>query len=291
MLESDIKSDNLSHAYLLVGPSHVGKYTVAKKLAYILQCPNNYCGACPTCTQIRKKSHIDTMEFTNNRESIKIEQVREIVSRAQMSTQSRYKVVLLQAIGRMTPEAANCLLKTLEEPTEKTVFIMTASHVREILPTIVSRSRVMRFHSFSTEFLEKTLVEKFPESDAETVGDVARLALGKSGRAFDLMDQPEELAYHLKLYRDVQSILKIEDVVEKFRYADELAEDEKKRRNFLNTMMHVLRGQLLEGGAAGGGSVDRERVIRLISDVENAKSSLKQNVNSKLVLENLLLTT
>lgn len=286
MLEHDISSGNLAHAYLLCGPSHVGKYTVAKKLAYILQCPNNFCGKCPTCVQIRKGSHIDTMEYPNDRESIKIEQVRDIVARASMSSQSRYKVVLMQSIERMTPEAANCFLKTLEEPTEKTVFIMTTSHIREILPTMVSRSRIIRFHAFSTQFLAEMLQRAYPESDAETIDNVSRLALGKTGSALDLMNQPDLLASNLKLYKDVLFLLSTENIVEKFKYLDDIAEDDGKRRDFLNVMLHVLRSKLLETPRGD----ESNRFIRLISAVENAKSSLKQNVNTRLVLENLMLT-
>lgn len=286
MLENDISSGNLAHAYLLCGPSHVGKYTVAKKIAYILQCPNNFCGKCSTCVQIRKGSHIDTMEYPNDRESIKIEQVRDIINRAVMSGQSRYKIVLMQSIERMTPEAANCFLKTLEEPTENTVFIMTTSHVREILPTIVSRSRIIRFHAFSTQFLSEMLGQLYPESDAETIENVSRLALGKTGSALDLMNQPDLLASNLKLYKDVLFLLGTENIVERFKYLDDIAEDEGKRREFLNVMLHVLRSKLLETPRG----IESERFIRLISAVENAKSSLKQNVNTRLVLENLMLT-
>ena len=119
MLESDIESGSLAHAYLLCGPGHVGKYTVAKKLASILQCENNFCGKCPTCIQIRKGQHLDTMEFENNREALKINQIREVIARCNMSSQSKYKIIILQSIGRMTTEAGNALLKTLEEPPEK----------------------------------------------------------------------------------------------------------------------------------------------------------------------------
>ena len=280
MLEGDIASGNLAHAYLLCGPSHVGKYTVAKKLAHTLQCPNNFCGKCATCTQVRKGSHIDTMEYPNNRESIKIELVRGVVARSTMSGQSAYKAVLLQSIERMTPEAANCFLKTLEEPPAKTVFIMTTSHVREILPTIVSRSRIMRFHLFSIEYLTKVLREQFPDSDPEEIDNVAKLSLGKTGKALDLMNEPDKLAYNLKLYKDVLYLLDTDNIVERFRYVEGLMEDDRKRRDFLNVMLHVLRNKLLVDGS--------DRFIRLISNVENAKSFLKQNVNTRLVLENLM---
>ncbi|MFA4891216.1 MAG: AAA family ATPase [Candidatus Gracilibacteria bacterium] len=288
MLESDIESGNLAHAYLLCGPGHVGKYTVAKKLASILQCENNFCGKCPICIQIRKGQHLDTMEFENNREALKIDQIREVIARCNMSSQSKYKIIILQSIGRMTPEAGNALLKTLEEPPEKTVFIMTTSHVREILPTIVSRSRVLKFHLFSTEYLESKLRELYPDSDGEIIQKVAKLSLGRTGQALDLMNHPDMLAYFLKLYKDILYLLDTDNIVERFAYVEEMVEDDKLRRDFLGVMTHVLRSKVLE--RAGGGGVGAfGACCEMLSKTQDAGILLKQNVNTRLVLENLML--
>ncbi len=285
MIENDIESDNLSHAYLLCGPGHIGKYTVAKKLASILQCDNNFCGKCPTCIQVRKGQHIDTMEFENNREALKIGQVREIISRCSMSSQSRRNVVILQSIGRMTTEAANAFLKVLEEPPGKTVFIMTTSHIREILPTIVSRSRILKFHLFSTEYIEDKLKELFPDSEPGIVQKVARLSLGRTGRALDLMNYPEKRAYFLKLYKDILYLLGTDNIVERFSYVADLVEDEKQRRDFLGVMTHVLRAKILESDEKDA----REKLIEMVAKTQDAGILLKQNINTRLVLENLML--
>jgi DNA polymerase III gamma/tau subunit len=285
MLEADIESGNLAHSYLLYGAGHVGKYTVAKKLASILQCENNFCGVCPTCIQIRKGIHLDTMEYENNKEALKIDQIREIISRCNMSSQSRYKVVVLQSIGRMTVEASNALLKTLEEPPGRTLFIMTTSNVQEVLPTILSRSRLIKFHLFSTEFLANKLRELYPESTEETINQVAKLSLGRAGRALDLMNQPEMLAYFLKLYKDTLYLLDTDNIVEKFAYVENLVEDEKMKNDFLNVMTHVLRNKMLEANPGR----ERKGFIEMAAKVQEAFILLKKNVNARLVLENLML--
>ena len=285
MLEADIESGNLAHSYLLYGAGHVGKYTVAKKLASILQCENNFCGVCPTCIQIRKGIHLDTMEYENNKEALKIDQIREIISRCNMSSQSRYKVVVLQSIGRMTVEASNALLKTLEEPPGRTLFIMTTSNVQEVLPTILSRSRLIKFHLFSTEFLANKLRELYPESTEETINQVAKLSLGRAGRALDLMNQPEMLAYFLKLYKDTLYLLDTDNIVEKFEYVENLVEDEKMKNDFLNVMTHVLRNKMLEANPGR----ERKGFIEMAAKVQEAFILLKKNVNARLVLENLML--
>jgi len=286
MLEDDIESGNLSNVYLLSGPSHIGKYTVAKKLASILQCNDNFCGKCPTCRQIRKGQHLDTMEFPNNREALKIGQIREVIARCNMSSQSNYKIVIFQSIPRMTTEAANALLKTLEEPSGKTVFIMTTGNVREILPTIVSRSRVLKFHLFSTDYLINKLRKLFPDIDEETIQNVARLSLGRAGRAIDLVEHPDRLAHFLKLYKDILYLLDTDNVVERFSYVEDLVEDERARRDFLGVLTHVLRSKILEAKDFAS----REKLIEMVSKTQDAGMLLKQNVNTRLVLENLMLT-
>jgi len=294
-LETDISTGNVSHAYLLCGPGHIGKYTVAKKIASILQCENNFCGVCPTCVQIRKGSHIDTMEFENNHEALKIEQIRDVISRCNMSPQGKYKVVILQSIGRMTLEASNALLKTLEEPPPRTIFIMTTSNIREVLPTVLSRTRVIRFHLFPHEFLMQMLKKRYPNIEDEKLDQAAKLSLGRAGLAIDLMEQPEKFADYLKLYKDISYLLETNNIVERFSYIDNILEDEKRddgatsvrTSDFLNVMTHVLRTRMIEDEEKKG--VDVRILIDMIARVQDASFLLKKNVNAKLLLENLML--
>jgi len=239
------------------------------------------------------------MEFENNHEALKIEHVREIIARCNMSPQGRYKVVILQSIGRMTIEASNALLKTLEEPPRKTIFIMTTSNVREILPTILSRARVVRFHLFPHEFLIQMLKKKYPDIDDEKLDQAARLSLGRAGLAIDLMEQPEKFADYLKLYKDISYLLETNNIVERFSYIDEILEDEKRDdeshnvriNDFLNVMTHVLRTRMIDEEVSGGEKkgVDVRALIDMIAKVQDASFLLKKNVNAKLLLENLML--
>jgi len=97
-IEDDIRSGNLSHAYLLAGPNSVGKHTVSKKMAGILQCENDFCHKCKTCIQVQNNSHIDTVVMRGRNTSIKIEDVRKVVERTNMTKQSPYKLFLIQSI-------------------------------------------------------------------------------------------------------------------------------------------------------------------------------------------------
>lgn len=282
-LEADIASGNLAHAYLLVGPDSIGKYTIAKKLAGILQCEKDFCHSCAACLQVEKGTHIDTVEFADDTHSIKIEDIRKLVERISMSKQAKYKVVLMQTIERMTPEAANSFLKTLEEPPADTIFILTSNNLRMLLQTIISRVRVVKFRSVSSSYLRSKLREIFSDCDEERAEQISRFSLGKTGKAIELAEQPEVLASHIKLYHDVQSFLNYRNVAERFIYIDGLIEEEYGVDRFLNMLTHVLRSKILEGGE------ETDRHIQTLLKIDEAGILLKKNINARLVLENLML--
>lgn len=284
-LEKDIESGNLSHAYLLVGANSVGKFTVARKMAGILQCENDFCHECPTCIQVAKGCHIDTIELKGKRESIKIDEVRKLVERLNMTRQSPYKILLIQSLERMTTEAANSFLKMLEEPPQRTIFIMTTDNVRALLPTIISRVRMLKFAPDSYQYLVGKLQELYPNCDEETIKQVGLFSMGKTGMAVHLMENPDSLANHIEVYHRVQNFLERRNVADRFSYVEELTEAEEPDRIdiFFNMLSSVLRSKILEG------SPQTNSHIKTLSKIGEAGMLLKKNVNSRLVLENLML--
>lgn len=282
MIEKDFESGNFAHAYLLTGPNSIGKFTVAKKMAGILQCDNDFCHQCPTCLQVEKGQHLDTIELTG-KDSIKIEEVRRLIERLNMTRQSKYKILLIQSLERMTPEAANSFLKTLEEPTQKTIFIMTTDNVRALLPTIVSRVRVVKFSSVSSVYLRSKLAELYPDCAGEIIAQVSLFSMGKTGKAVHLMENPDALAEYLKAYHDVQIFLEHRSLVDRFSYVEGLMEEERRVEIFFDILTHVLRSKLLEGDA------ESQRLLNALSKIAEAGILLKKNVNARLVLENLML--
>lgn len=283
-IEQDLESGNLAHSYLLAGPNSVGKHTVAKKFAGILQCDSDFCHNCNACLQVRKGSHIDTIEMEDNHQSIKIGEVRKIIRRLNMTKQSKYKIFLVQSIERMTIEAANSFLKILEEPPEGTIFILTTNNIRSLLPTIISRVRVVHFNNVSVDYLKNRLHELYPNAEEEVINQVSLFSLGKTGKALHLMENPDSLANYLKVYRDVQHFLGHRNVTDRFSYVDALLEEDSSVEVFLNILTHVLRSKVLSGDK------ETSRYIDLLLKVADSGLLLKKNVNSRLVLENLMLT-
>ena len=163
-LEKEIAKNNISHAYLFSGPKDVGSFRIVRMFANILQCPNNFCRTCKDCKLMQKDSHPDVIVLRDNGETIKIDDVRNLIHKTNLTCQGRYRIVLIENIERMPIEAQNSFLKTLEEPPGKTIFIMTSVQVNQVLPTI--KSRVRRYFLFNVEdsLLKNSLREQFGEN-------------------------------------------------------------------------------------------------------------------------------
>ena len=282
-LEHDIKTHSLGHAYLLSGSGHLGKFTIAKSLACVLACPNNLCRTCPTCAQIKNGSHIDTIEINDDGESVKIEQIRDIIARLHMTCQSDHKILLVKNIERLTPEAGNCLLKTLEEPPDKTIFIFTTSDPKEVLETIQSRMRILKFTPVPEKILFESLQKDFPDVESQLMEEIILLSMGKPGRAIQLITDGESLAFFRELYQTVRNTCSNESMAEGFLTAASVSKESAVCREFLDMLVHYVRGQLLKNPGESAGR------ISILEAIQESKALLKKNVNSKLLLENLIL--
>jgi len=305
-LEEDLASDNLSHAYLFVGPDKVGKFLVAKTLAGVLQCPENYCRRCPVCLQLEKGVHLDTINMRDDGESIKVDEMRSLVSTLHMSTQSNYKIVLLDNIGRMTNDSANCFLKTLEEPPKKTLILMTATNVHGLLPTIVSRSRVMKFPAIAEQKLEQKINDMSDElgidATEEMLERACMLSLGRPGKAIELLRDKDVMTEYLRFYNDIRSFFRDKDLTKRFMYVQGLTDKEveaRERDTFLEIFLHIVRSFL--NAKIRGGDVDdddfpeiirfsRADLLNLVHKIEETRHLLGRNVNTKLALEDLMLS-
>jgi len=292
-LEQDLASGKLSHAYLFEGTDNVGKFTAAKIFAHIAQCPNDFCHTCSTCLEIEKGYHSDTIEVADDGESIKIEAVREALAKLNLSKQSPYKIFLVQNIERMTTEAANAILKTLEDPPENVMFLLTTSRLQDVLPTIISRVRVMHFHRLSDEQVKEVLLQLFPLAEPAMMDLIATYAVGKPGKAYRLMHEPGLLETYQKRYTAFDVLLQKRDVADGFVMVNDLVKSAKEEENahelndFLDLFLAMVRRQMVQAHD------DPEAMLRLgkLADKTlHVFDLLKRNVNTRLLLENLMLS-
>ncbi|MBD3328759.1 AAA family ATPase [Candidatus Peregrinibacteria bacterium] len=294
-LERDINGGNLSHAYLFSGPDNVGKYAVARNMAKILQCEGEHSDN-PIAKEIDAGYHADTIEIKDDFESVKIEKIRDVIEKMNMTKQSPFKILLLQNLERLTPESGNALLKTLEDPPSNVVFIMTTDNLNEILPTVISRVRNVYFSRLTNDEMTGFLKANFKEADADLLNRAATLSLGRPGKAYDLMSDLETYELYLKMYEDIEQLIQKKNKTDQFMYIESLvnqAKDEKKAyliKEFLDILLLVLRKELIAGAGGINASIPKEKAVNLTVKILKAKELMKRNVNTRLLLENLMLS-
>jgi len=181
--KSTSQGQEMTHAWLFTGPPGSGRSTAARAFAAALLCNENGCGICIECKSSASGTHpdIDVVDATGL--SIKIDELREVVSRSAWGTTlSKWRVILIEDCDRMTESAANALLKALEEPTGDTVWLLCAPTIHDVLPTIRSRCRQVNLRTPSTseivDFLTETHHAKQDEAEL-----AARISQGHVGKA------------------------------------------------------------------------------------------------------------
>lgn len=183
-----------ANAYLFVGATAVGKATVARRFATGLLCPTAD-PTCNICRRAREGNHADLIPVVpEGRATLGVEQARAVVSQAAMSpVEGGRKVFLFEEAGVMTDQAANAILKTLEEPTPTTVFILVAEAEDEMPATVASRCRTVHFGRVSDDELVAHLSEE--GMDEEQATELARVSGGRPGLAMSLSRSPEAAAF------------------------------------------------------------------------------------------------
>lgn len=187
LLQTFLQNGTLPHAMLFTGKSGVGKRKTATHVAMALNCgiaPNKHeptsdtrpCGRCSSCRQILSSNHPDVQLVEPQGTAIKIEQVRRIIHTLAMKPfGDNQRVIIIAEAQHMTAEAGNALLKVLEEPPQSTTLILTAQQRADLLPTIVSRCRTIRFNPLSPSDLSSHLMDllKIDGPEAEIIADLA----------------------------------------------------------------------------------------------------------------------
>jgi DNA polymerase-3 subunit gamma/tau len=196
-LANAINSNRVAHAYIFSGVRGVGKTTTARILAKALNCVKGPTaepdGTCDSCREISAGSSLDVLEIdaASNRGIDQIRELREMVRYAPAS--SRYKVVILDEAHQLTNEASNALLKTLEEPPERVVFILATTRAEDLVETIKSRAQLFQFRALSfkeiSEEIERIAREENLTIEPGAVAVLARAAEGSLRDGLSLLEQ------------------------------------------------------------------------------------------------------
>ena len=190
LLARSVKGATLPPSLLFAGPAGIGKHLTALLVAQALNCLNlsngDACGACAACTRIARGVHPDVL-FVSPGDSgaIKIDQVRDIVARSQYRPfEGRRRVVIIDGADALVVPAQNALLKTLEEPTPSSVFILVTARPDMLLPTVLSRCPQLRFRPLSAADIATALIARgHNETEARAVAATADGSLGQALQA------------------------------------------------------------------------------------------------------------
>jgi DNA polymerase-3 subunit delta' len=306
LLERSLANGRTAHAYLLLGLPQIGKTALALNFAQALHClgEGKPCGQCRSCLKIAHGNHPDVRVIEAVNGTIKIDQIRSMQREVALSPhEGRWKVYIIRQMERATTEAANCLLKTLEEPPAQVVLMLTASDMDQLLPTIISRCQVLNLRSPSTPLVQRALEERW-EVGPERAKLLARLSGGRLGWAVRVSED-EALLQKRERRLDEMMDLMGQGRVERLRYAQQLSRNPERLRTVLDLWLIWWRDLLLIKGGSSTEvtNVDREATLRsqaqgyslsqvqgFIEALRAAVWQLEHNANTRLVLEVLMLS-
>ena len=198
-LSRALASDRIHHALLFIGPRGVGKRTTAEALAHRLLCSAPHgtdpCRQCGACTRFSTGNHADFIMIGARKDSsggyeksIKIDEVRTLQTKLNLKPfEGGRRVVLIHNAERMNPATANALLKTLEEPSPDTYFVLTTQNHNALLPTIVSRCQSLKFAELTTDTLRK--IVEANGRDASVNEDALNAANGSAARLLEMTEE------------------------------------------------------------------------------------------------------
>jgi len=311
VLANSLKREKLAHAYLLVGPPHVGKMTVAVELAKALNCEGveRPCGQCSQCRRIAQGKHADVQVIgLDGRAEIGIDHIRGMQHAASLRPfEGRHRVFIIDGAEHLSHEAANCLLKTLEEPPPQVQLVLLAVNEGLLLSTVLSRCQKLTLRPLPEPVVEGALIERWYVAP-ERAKILARLSSGCLGWAVATVADEQILSQRSEQLATLIHLASA-GVEGRFAYAAQLANQFSRGRESVQGVLSLWTGWwrdllLIKGGCGHFvANVDQEATLyreagvyslrgikEFIRSLERAMEQLDQNANPRLVLEVLMLS-
>lgn len=309
-LQGALSSGKISHAYIINGEKSSGKEFIAKVFAMALQCEKhtgNPCQECHACKQALSDNQPDIIRVIHEKpNTISVDDIRTQINNdvAIKPYSSPYKIYIMNEAEKMTVQAQNAILKTLEEPPEYAVIMLLTSNVNSLLPTILSRCVVLNMKPVADDLVRKYLMEEMqvPDYKAEVCVAFARGNIGKAralASSEDFENVKNEALSLLKYIQDMElheivaAIKKINEY--KFEINDYLDIMAIWYRDVLlfkatNDVNHLVFREEIQALRRVAQRSSYEGIETIIEALEKAKNRLNANVNFDLTMELLLLT-
>lgn len=308
-LQNAIRQKKINHAYIFNGERGCGKKLVARTFAKTLQCENqeaDACCSCKSCMQTESGNQPDIIKITYEKASIGVDIIRDQINGdiAVKPYSSPYKIYILADADKMTEQAQNALLKTLEEPPEYAVFLLLTDNADRLLPTVLSRCVLFNFKPISQDVIKKHLMEKkgFTEYQAELSATFSQGNLGKAIRyaaSEDFAGMKDDV---LRMLRRID-VLELSDLLD---HIGEFSQHKLEANDYIDLMILWYRDVLMFKVTKNPNVLlfkdelkfineqasvrDYEGIENIIKAMEKAKERLRANVNFDTTMELMLLT-
>ena len=275
-LNSIIQKNNILHGYMFIGTEGIGKKIFATEFSKMLLCiaeQNKPCNTCKSCIEFNGNNNPDFKIIEPDGNSIKIEQIRLMNSKIiEKPITSARKVYIINDSQKMTVDAQNCLLKTLEEPPEYATIILICNNEAQMLTTIKSRCTKLNFKPL-TEFEIKQYIQEHLKENVDN--NILKLSEGSIGKAINLKEK-------IELYSELEKFInKIETIKNTTIFSE--AELLYKNTEDIQEILNYMNIKFFEKGS------NNENYLNCIQKVEQAKKRLKANSNYNMTIDNLLL--
>lgn len=308
LLRGAVDRDAVPHALLIEGPAGIGKRTLARELARATQCTGTEppCGACVHCRQVAAGTHPDVtvVEPAEGKDMISIEQVRSLRDVATLRPfQGRFRVTVIRGAEALTAQAADALLKILEEPPPHVLIVLTAADAESVPATVRSRCRVLSLRPIDASTIQSALEARGVAEDM--AADLARLARGSIGWALQAAATPRLAAERREAVERMSAVFDL-DLAGRLDLAERLTVDRKLKagiRRNLEVLLLVARDLLrlnagiepaLVAGVArerlevAGGRYTLEQINLALRAMEVVMARVDANVDPRLALEALM---
>lgn len=290
-LKKSVELGKISHAYLFCGEEGFGKKAVAKEFIKLLQCQGqdsvNPCQRCFSCLQIERGFHPDLTLVEPINKEIQISQIRNLCWTLSLKPYAAsYKTAIIDGAENMNSEAANALLKTLEEPSGRAVLILITSHPEMLPRTVASRTQIIRFFpvpKIETEsFLKK---QNLTENEAQ---ELISLSEGRPGKLLKFLSSPQELEKEKLKLKEIAQISQ-SDLSFRFQYVKKVIDTEENLDKILENWLRYFRNSLFSAisNKQSSSLVKLKNVLKLIQTINFLVSTT--NVNPRLALEMIML--
>ena len=309
-MQNAIRADKISHAYILSGEKGAGKRLLSTIFAMTLQCEeggSEPCGRCASCRKAISGNHPDIIYVSHEKAgTVSVDEIRDQVVNdvAIRPYESRYKIYIIDEASRMTPQAQNALLKTLEEPPAYAVIMLLADNVDALLPTILSRCVMLRLAPVSDREIKEFLMQQMhvPDYQAEIEAAYAQGNIGKAkmiAQNSDFLEMTENAVRQLKRSKNME----IREMVDAIRG---LSGEKQNARDYLDIYTMWFRDVLLFKATKEIDSLifkeevsairqraeesSYEGIQKILDAIRHADDRLRANVNFDLTMELLYLT-